>query len=328
MKSDAHDAPNISMGSGREFDSIRALLDVWGDLAAGIGDDAAILDSTSTEPLVVSTDACIEGVHFERSWIDARDVGVRAAAAALSDIAAMGARAESVLLAFIVPANWQGALAQVARGIGDVVRASGARIVGGNMSAGAHFSVTTTVIGRASAPVHRTGARPGDVLVVTGVLGGPAQAVQALRAGNTPGAWAFERFRAPRPRLAEAAWLAEAGAHAMIDISDGLLADAGHLVRASVVDALLDASLIPCGPDINREQALGSGEEYELLVALPSSSADDVCSRYERRFGTTITVIGDITHALRQGAVTVRNATAEKTANRVEIPAGHDHFSA
>ena len=325
--SPAHWNANIPLGAGREFDVIRELLDEWGDLAVAIGDDAAILAGTS-ESMVVSTDACVEGVHFERDWISARDVGVRAATAALSDVAAMGARAHAVLVSFIVPGNWTSDLVQVARGIGDVVRKSGARIVGGNMSAGAQLSITMTVIGRSVSPVQRVGALVGDLLLVTGTLGGPSSAIAAFRAGTAPNPWALDRFRTPSPRIGEGVWLAASGAHAMIDISDGLLADAGHLARASAVDLVLDAAKIPCGPNVSPEQALRSGEEYELLVVMPPDAAHAACSEFVSRFGTAITIIGEVTTASNGGSAVISGFEGEKSGLRVEIQAGYDHFSA
>ncbi len=192
------------MRQGAEFDTIRALMARWGDLAVDIGDDAAVLPPSSGVR-VISTDACVENVHFRRPWITPREVGARAAAAALSDLAAMGARPESVLIAFMIPDEWREALGDVADGMGDVIRAAGARIVGGNLSRGPVFSITTTVLGSAERVVPRSGARAGDLVVVTGLLGGPGAALEAWSAGGNPAAWARGRFAAPvlrcRPRV-------------------------------------------------------------------------------------------------------------------------------
>ena len=206
--------PHQAMREGAEFDTIRALMARWGDLAVDIGDDAAVLAPPAEGTRVVSVDACVEDVHFRRAWISAREVGVRAAVAALSDLAAMGARAEYVLIAFVIPDAWREQLSDVADGMGAVIREAGARIVGGNLSRGAVFSITTTVIGRARRVVPRSGAREGDLVVVTGLLGGPGAAIQAWDAGESPTAWSRGRFAAPAPRWAEGEALAAAGATA------------------------------------------------------------------------------------------------------------------
>ncbi len=315
------------MGPGQEFDTIRDLVARWGALAADIGDDAAVLrPPAGGAALVVSTDACVEEVHFRTGWITPREVGARAAAGALSDLAAMGAAPEAVLVAFMVPPAWRDALGEVADGIADVVRPVGARIVGGNLSGGARFAITTTVIGSAVHPVARRGARVGDLLAVTGTLGGPGAALAAFEAGRAPDAWARARFAAPVPRLAEGAWLAAHGATAMIDVSDGLLGDARHLAAASAVAIVLDAARIPAGEGIAVPEALASGEEYELLVALPGPDAEATCRAFGALFPVPLTVVGRVVDG-PAGAVTVHGLDP-RLAARVAAVSGHDHFSA
>lgn len=263
---------NQAMGQGQEFDVIRRLMHTWGDLATDIGDDAAVLPSRSDGLRVVSTDACVEHVHFRSAWISPDEVGHRAAAAALSDLAAMGAVAEFVLVAFVVPDAWQPKLEAVAQGIGRVVRAAGARIVGGNLSRGDTFGITLTVIGCSARPVSRAGATPGDLVVVTGQLGGPGQALSAWMQGQAPREWARTRFAQPWPRLAQGQRLAAHGVTAMLDLSDGLAADLGHLAAASGVQVVVDSAALPCGPDCAVGEALGSGEEYELVATVPPAA--------------------------------------------------------
>lgn len=328
--SESHRA-HQAMGPGREFDTIRMLMARWGDLAVDIGDDAALLASVGDRHRVISTDACVDGVHFIREWISPREVGVRAAAAALSDLAAMGARADAVLIAMVVPDSWRASLGDVADGIGSVVRASGARIVGGNLSRGDAFSITTTVIGSAESVVSRAGAQPGDVLVVTGTLGGPGSAIGAWYAGTQPGDWARSRFVAPTPRLAEGSAIAEAGAHAMLDISDGLVADARHLAAASGVRIRLDVQSLQVGPGIERRAAAESGEEYELLAALPAAAAAHLILEWSARFAIPITVVGHVVAKEAGGAIDIEGIpdteSADSASPRVEFTPGHDHFS-
>ena len=319
------------MGPGHEFDTIRMLMARWGDLAVDIGDDAAVLPRIEGRQRVISMDACVEEAHFRRAWITSYEVGVRSAAAAISDLAAMGARADAVLLAFVVPDSWQTVLGDLADGIAHVVRASGARIVGGNLSRGDALSITTTVVGSATHVVSRRGAMPGDVLVVTGRLGGPGSALRAWFANREPADWARTRFVDPTPRLAEGEALAAAGAHAMLDISDGLLADARHLAAASGVHLIIGASAVPLGPQIDVPLALSSGEEYELLAALPPDVADRLLLEWPARFHTPLSIVGSVVASDVRGVVEIVGMPASRSGDsgttRVEFAAGHDHFS-
>lgn len=259
-----------ALGGGAEFSVIRRLVDRWGPLAADIGDDAAVLPPPPPGTVrVISTDACVEGVHFRPGWLTPGELGARAVTAALSDLAAMGARPEFLLLAFTLPAAWEPAMLAVADGVAVPVAEAGACIVGGNITRGAQWALVTTVLGAARRPVPRGGARPGDLLVVTGVLGGPGEALRALLADEVPKPWARQRFAGPVARWREGVLLAEGGASAMIDVSDGLAADAAHLASASGVALVLDPARLPVGPGIAPQAALASGEEYELLAAIP-----------------------------------------------------------
>jgi len=318
--------PHIAMGPGREFDAIRALLETWGPLADGIGDDAAVLTPPIGEQLVVSTDASLENVHFAAAWLSAEEIGARAAAAALSDIAAMGARPLAVLVALELPARWHDQLAALAAGIGRVVGEADARIVGGNITRGERLGISLTVIGASARPVSRRGALAGDALWVTGHLGGPGAALRELLAGCEPSAANRSRFAAPVPRLREGAWLAAVGAHAMLDISDGLAADAGHLAAASGVTCELWLEALPLVRGCTPADALGSGEEYELFVATePDLDADD----FARRFGVPLTRIGVVRERTEASAsrVTLRRVEGAIEPVHVDLPAGHDHFA-
>lgn len=329
---DSHQA----MGPGREFDTIRRLMERWGPLAAGIGDDAALLQAPPGRTLVASTDALVEGSHFREGWITPVEIGTRAAAAALSDLAAMGARADAILLAFVVPDAWRTRLDDVADGIAATLSPSGARIAGGNISRGTEFSITTTVIGSALRPVPRSGARRGDVLLVTGLLGGPGIALREWQQGRTPTGWARERFARPVPRLEAGELIAVAGATAMLDISDGLAADARHMAAASGVLLQIDPALLPCGPGVEAGDALTGGEEYELLVACPAAIVASLRAEVQRLLGLPLTVIGSVA-AGECGVQLVNDAPVQDGAAQHGVPApnasrvvfggGHDHFS-
>ena len=282
---------HLPLGDGREFDAIRGMLDAWGPRASGVGDDAAVLTVPPGQELVVSTDASVEGVHFRRDWMSPRELGERAAAAALSDLAAMAATPLGLLLALAVPMGWQDDVLEVARGVGAAAARARCPIVGGNLTRGTELSITITVLGGASSPLRRIGAGVGDRAFVTGRLGGPGAALRALLAGGQPSAADRARFVVPVPRLEEARWLVAHGAHAAIDISDGLLADAMHLARASGVTLAIDLAALPCVDGVSPEDAAASGEEYELLVAFPSHVAVDTLA-FEGTFTLPLTEIG------------------------------------
>jgi thiamine-monophosphate kinase len=319
----SHDAnaegePHLLLGDGAEFDAIRAMLREWGDRATGVGDDAAVVEVPAGEKLVVSTDASVEGVHFRREWLSAEEIGARAATAALSDLAAMAAAPLGLLLALAVPERWDEDLVELARGIGTSAADAGCPIVGGNLSRAKELSLTITVLGRTKRPLRRSGARLGDAVYVTGTLGGPGAALRALNAGRVPAPLDMARFSSPRARLAESRWLADAGATAAIDVSDGLGADAAHLARASGVSIEIDAELVPGVEGVSPAEALASGEEYELVATFPDAVVPDAAA-FERRFQMPLTRIGVVRES---GSEPVRVIGA-----RVDPARGHDHLS-
>ena len=309
------------LGPGSEFDVIRELLARWGDRARGIGDDAAVLDVPAGERLVVSTDSSVEGEHFRRRWLTAEEIGYRATSAALSDLAAMAARPLGVLVALGVPEAWRGDLRGVADGIGEAAARCGVPIVGGDMTRGTELSLTVTVLGSAIAPLTRGGVRPGDRIHVTGRLGGPGRALGALAAGDVPDAAARQRFAHPEPRIREAQWLAARGATAAIDVSDGVVADAGHLASASGVRIVLELGRLPLLGEEAPLAAAASGEEYELLLALPPSA---VIHDFEQVFRLPLTDIGEAQAARGSEGPGVETMYRGE---RVAPPRGYDHFS-
>jgi len=310
--------PHLALGEGAEFDAIRAMVREWGHRASGIGDDASVLQVPTGQRLVASTDASVEGVHFRREWLSPEEIGARAATAALSDLAAMAATPLGLLLALGVPSAWQDELVELARGVGNAAERAGCPIVGGNVTRSRELTLTVTVLGAAEHPLRRDGARAGDDLWVTGRLGAPAAALRALQSGHVPMPAHMARFAAPVARLAEARWLASTGATAAIDLSDGLAADITHLARASGLTAALELADVPCFPGVAPADAIVSGEEYELAIAMPASAAVDV-SEFERRFGVPLTRIGAFREAGTEPLLL--NGT------RVDLARGHDHLS-
>ena len=308
---------SIALGAGREFDAVRSLIARWGENAAGIGDDAAVLEVPRGESLVVSVDASFERRHFRRGWLTPSEIGYRAVAAAMSDLAAMAAHPLGILVALALPEKWRDELVELADGIGEAARACGAKVLGGNTAAAGELSITTTVLGSAFRPLRRDALAAGDSLYVTGALGASGAAMRALAAGVEPTAANRERFARPRPRIHEARWLAAAGAHAAIDISDGLAADLGHLAAASDVTVEVELEMVPVVAGVSMEDAVASGEEYELVIG---TSRELDTGAFAAAFGLPLTWIGRV-RAGRPEVILTRNGA------RVANPAGYDHLS-
>jgi thiamine-monophosphate kinase len=312
------------LGPGREFDRIRAMAARWKDRARGLGDDCAILE-VGGDRIAVSIDIAVEGVHFRREWMSPAEIGYRAAAAALSDLAAVAAEPMAMLLSLGVPADEpEATLTGLADGTGDAAGDAGALIVGGDLTRSDRLIVDCCVIGRASAAVSRSGARPGDRLVVTGALGGPLAALLAWEAGGEPAPEARARFVRPAPRHAAARYLESMRARAMIDISDGLASDAGHLLVASGVGATIMVEHIPVFPAARAAAeragerdwhfAARSGEEYELLAALPADMAEEAVAAAP----VPLALIGTIESE--------PGLRATERGESVTLPVGFDHF--
>jgi thiamine-monophosphate kinase len=299
---------------------IRSFVEGWGDIAAGIGDDAAVLEIPAGEKLVVSTDASVENVHFRRGDLSADEIGYRAAAAALSDLAAMASQPRGLLFALVLPAAWRGDASALANGVGRAARVAGCPVIGGNVSSGAELSITTTVLGVARSPLTRSGARVGDRVFVTGALGAAADAVDAWKHGRIPTPSSRGKFANPVPRIAEALWLARHGATAAIDISDGLAADARQLAQASFVKLTIEADAVPLGEGVTLEQALAGGDDYELLVTARELDA----SAFAKLFGIALTQIGMVSEASRrnEGELEVLHHGAQ-----IPAPRGYDHLA-
>jgi thiamine-monophosphate kinase len=250
--------------------------------AYGLLDDAAVLGLPAGAPLVVSVDSVVEGVHVDLTLCSPGDVGWKALMGALSDLAAMGATPVAALVALCVPGgSGDGALALgVMTGVAEASVAAGCPIVGGDVSESAVLTVAVTVLGTAEAvggpPVSRAGALPGDALLLTGPCGGSAAGLRALRAGRGPG----EAYRRPQARLREGRVARRGGAHAMIDVSDGLALDLHRLADASGVGFRL--AEVPAAEGATLEDALGGGEDYELLIAVGGADADALVATFGR----------------------------------------------
>ena len=289
-------------------------------VSLGIGDDAAVV----APDLVWAVDLLVEDVHFRASTAGESDVGWKALAVNLSDLAAMGAAPVAALVGLVLPPDRPpAAVEEIYRGLRACGDAYGCPVVGGDLSRGPALMLAVTVLGRAASPARRDGARPGDVLAVTGALGG-SEAGRLLIEGRVAPVGVDAdglalRHRRPRPRLADGARLAP-HVHAMLDVSDGVASDAARLAQASGVAIELDLDALPLDDGVAEVARLlgrdpgafaaGGGEDYELLVALsPEEAARDA----------RLTVIGRVAEGA--GLTLVGRGAAED-------PTGWDHLDA
>ncbi|CAI7976361.1 Thiamine-monophosphate kinase [Frankia sp. Hr75.2] len=272
-----------------EFGLIRAItrrLPVGADVLLGPGDDAAVVAAPDGR-VVVTTDLLVEGRHFRRDWSSAYDTGRKAAAQNLADVAAMGARPTALVVGFAAPGELPVAWAeQLADGLRDECALVGASVAGGDVSSAAGIVLGITALGDLAgrAPIRRDGARPGDRVVLAGRIGWAEAGLALLRATKLPPeilrahAEVVDAHRRPHPPYALGPLLAAAGAHAMCDVSDGLLADLGHVAAASAVWIDIDPTALPVpGPIRDAAAVLGAdpltwvltgGDDHALVACL------------------------------------------------------------
>jgi thiamine-monophosphate kinase len=285
-----------------------------------MGDDAAIL-AVPDGRAAVSIDLLVEGRHFRRDWATAIDIGRRAAAASLSDIAAMGATATGLVVGLAMPedlpVHWA---VELHAGLQEEAARVGAAIVGGDVTSADQVMIAVTAIGDLGElpPVQRSGAEPGDVLAVSGRLGFAAAGLAVLSRGFRAPRELVDAYRSPEPPYASGPAAARAGATAMIDISDGLVADARHIAHASKVDLDIDVDRLSV-PEVLQEIAsaynvdplewmLTGGDDHALLATFPKDA------KLPRAFS----VIGSVRDSSDPG-VRVNGAA-------VQVAGGFEHF--
>jgi thiamine-monophosphate kinase len=241
-------------------------------LIVGVEHDAALLAGG----VVVTQDALVENVHFRLDWIGWRDLGFRAAAVNLSDLAASGAEPEALVVTLAAP-RWTRSADIVE--LYEGMREAGVPIVGGDTTAADAVVLSVTAVGRSARVPGRAGARPGDALVVTGPLGAAGAAFRA------------QSYVRPPLRLEEGRTLA-AVAHALLDVSDGIAIDAGHIARRSGVRCVIELERVPLAAGATLAD-LGFGEDYELLAAVPDPGRFSAVGRVESGEGVEVLLRGE-----------------------------------
>lgn len=321
-----------------EFDLIARLvplLDGAGDdVVVGHGDDAAVV-TLGRQGAVLTVDALVDGVHFRRDLSSLADVGWKAVAVNASDVAAMGARPVAVVVALCRPASLgEDDVEALYGGIRAACDRWGLRLVGGDTVAADQLMVSVTALGAVepTAVVRRSGARPGDRVVVVGALGAASAALAQLGAGRDPDPALLAAHRRPVALVDAAAILAAHGATAMIDVSDGLGADLGHVCAASAVQARVRWGDLPVAAGAVAAAAAagadpvdivaGGGEDFALLATLPADLAEGAVRAAGAAEGVPAAVIGEVVAGT--GGILVLGDGTERALDRM----GFDHFDA
>jgi thiamine-monophosphate kinase len=308
-----------------EFDLIDALaarLDPPGS-GLGIGDDAAVWRPGEGTVVVATTDMLVEGIHFRLDWTSPRDLGWKALAVNLSDLAAMGARPGRGLVSVALLPDQAGLVEEMYEGISELARLTGTRIVGGDtVRTPGPLIVNVALFGEADPDrlLRRNGAVPGDMLVLTGTVGAAAAGLDLLvRAdrdalGRPEARPLLAALHRPRARIAAGAALAALGARCAIDVSDGVASEAWHLARASDVAIEIDVDRLPLEPAAvsllgeqrARTLALTGGEDFELLFAIPEVKLADIAAALGP--DAEPTVVGRVVRGQTGGSVELRDS--------------------
>lgn len=310
-------------------------------LVRGIGDDCAVLRPAAGMDLLITTDAQEESIHFRRDWSSPQDIGWRCLAVNVSDIAAMGGRPLGAVIALSLPPTLDVAfLEALYDGVQEQATAFACPIIGGNMSrTTAALTITITVLGEVPTgqALSRAGAQVGDEIWVTGSLGGARAGLEVLlhpeALGGRQPAEVLARYRRPHPRLREAEFLRQhGGLHSLIDLSDGISSDLGHICAASGVGAHLHAASLPLTAAVRDvahalgvdplQWALHGGEDFELCGTAPPGVLEALQQTFEARFHVPLVRVGTI-HAAPGMTLIRADGTHEPLRAR-----GYDHFRA
>jgi thiamine-monophosphate kinase len=306
-------------------------------VVAGVGDDCAVVEAGGDRVWLVTTDLLFEGVHFLFESATPEEVGHKALAVNLSDIAAMGGEPRHAFLSLALTASLDEKFLEGFRsGFERLAKRHNVNLLGGDLSRSKNeLGISVTVVGEAEADqvLYRKGARAGDRVYVTGTLGDSAAGLERLLLHGVSGSKAaLERAHlTPEPRVAEGRFLAQSGAvTSCIDLSDGLATDLGHIARLSGAGALLRESDLPFSKEFRSETgedrqralrlALGGGEDYQLCFTVDPERAQDLEQDYHRSFGDHIHSIGGIISEME--GVWLDEGKEEPR----QLPPGHDHF--
>ena len=319
-----------------EFGLIKAITEMaetgeW--VFMGIGDDVAVLRPSSGKLLLVTTDLLLQDIHFKTEFTDPYHLGKKTLGVNLSDIAGCGGRPTAFLVSLALPAETEmDFVKDLYRGMMKMAQQFGVSLVGGDTSRGEKLMISVTLLGEGEQGqvVYRSGAKKGDQIFVTGALGDAALGLEMLKRAEREGQL-VQRHLAPTPRIREGGEIASRGlATAMIDISDGLVADLGHIAEASGVGAQIRLSQLPLSEEYRDRAegyssdryllALTGGEDYELLFTSPPGREDEVRALAEE-LGTPITRIGEIVEASQGIKIYDRDGEEYFIERR-----GHDHF--
>ena len=312
------------------IDRISKLLSTSPEVIEGVGDDCAVLH-VGDRTLLVTCDLSIENVHFRRASAVPEDIGWKAAAAALSDIAAMGGVPQFLLTSVAAPAETDAEeLESVSRGMIDVARHCGAVVVGGDVTRSTDGIVLDVmVIGEAPEGRYklRSGAKPGDMLAVTGWPGRSAAGLEALEKGIDAPALHRAHLH-PEPRIREGQWLsARDDVHAMIDVSDGVIQDAAHLCERSGLGVAMTSASVAVDPELVtlcsetgrsiQDYVFTGGEAYELAFAIDPATCGETLAAFRDEFGLPVVILGEFSDAF-EGVLIDGEPPTEK---------GFEHFS-
>lgn len=308
----------------KEFEFIRKIAEgvpkTSEGLIKGIGDDAAVIEGPRGVNWLLTTDLFAEGVHFERGWADWETLGKKALLINISDIVAMGGIPWFYFVSIACPKDVSGQdLLSLDRGMKSVAGHYDMILAGGDTAVSSNgLSISLTVVGDADkdSVIYRSGARPGDGIFVSGKLGGSNAGLKALQEGNNKkrNSKFIKRHLLPEPRLKLASWLARnKNATSMIDISDGLIADLNHIADESNIGYMLSASKVPLFEGVNSfEEAITSGEEYELLFTMNKKQKENIFSQISKiDFGCKVTEVGEI--------VEIGRSVVDKNGNELKI---------
>ena len=255
------------LGEFALIDAITADLVHGPEVLVGPGDDAAVLDLQP--PVVTTIDVLVEGVHFKRDWSSARDVGRKAVAVNVADLEAMGVRASCMVVGFSAPASLEVAWAlELAAGLSEECRTAGVSLVGGDVTVAKDITIAVTALGGLAGgkPVLRSGAKPGQVVAVCGRLGWAAAGLVVLGRGFRSPRSVVDAHRVPQVPYGAGTAAAAAGATAMIDISDGLLADLGHVAKSSGVVIDIDRDRLEIAEPLQAVAAATGTDPYALVL--------------------------------------------------------------